>query len=390
MDEQRLTELIEKYLDGTCTSVEKALVEQWYESFDAHDIKFYAGDKEKIDRSAARSLEALKQKMAEAQEEKGKVIPMRAKRKGGPWRYVAAAIIIIAAGTAGYFFFSGKQQINTPAVASKEMKHDALPGGNKATLTLADGSVIVLDTTANGDLAQQGNTKVIKLDSGMLAYNAGNANTSEVLYNTITTPRGGQYQVRLPDGSKVWLNAASSLRFPTAFTRNERDVTLTGEGYFEVVHNPAKPFHVITGSTQVEVLGTHFNIMAYGDENLIKTTLLEGSVKVTSASNTILLQPGQQANVNKNGSIKLLPNVDTDKAVGWKDGLFKLDQTDIPEIMRQIARWYDVEIVYEGAIPGGSISGDISRNMNLSKVLKVLELSGVHCRIDNKKIYVAP
>lgn len=388
MDEQRLTELIEKYLAGTCTSVEKALVEEWYEGFDRHDIKFYAGDKEKISRSAATSLAWIREKIA-AQEEKGKVIQMPAKKKTA-WQYIAAAAVIIAVSTAGYFFFNGKQQTTAPVAASLEMKHDALPGGNKATLTLADGSVIVLDTTANGNLAQQGNTKVIKLDSGMLAYNAGNANTTEVLYNTITTPRGGQYQIQLPDGTKVWLNAASSLHFPTVFTGNERDVTLTGEGYFEVAHNAAKPFHVITGSTQVEVLGTHFNIMAYPDEAVIKTTLLEGSVKVSSASNTTLLKPGQQANVNKSGTIRLIPNADTEEAIGWKDGLFKLNQTDIPEIMRQVARWYDVEIIYEGAVPGGSISGDISRNMNLSKVLKVLELSGVHCRITDKKIYVAP
>jgi len=390
MDEQQLTELIERYLDGTCTSVEKALVEQWYEGFDQYGAKFYKGDKEKTGRSAAASLEVLKQKIAIAQEAKGKLVQMPVKSKGGVWRYVAAASVIIAISTAGYFFLNSKQQTNIPVAAAKEMKHDALPGGNKATLTLADGSVIVLDSSANGDLAQQGNTKVIKLDSGMLAYNAGSVNISEVLYNTISTPRGGQYQVVLPDGTKVWLNAASSLRFPTAFTGNERDVTLTGEGYFEVVHNPAKPFHVITGSTEVEVLGTHFNIMAYPDEAVIKTTLLEGSVKVTSPTKTAMLKPGQQANINKSGAIRLIPNADTEEAVGWKDGLFKLHETDIPEIMRQVARWYDVEIVYEGAVPGGSISGDISRNMNLSKVLKVLELSGVHCRIEDKKMYVAP
>jgi ferric-dicitrate binding protein FerR (iron transport regulator) len=223
----------------------------------------------------------------------------------------------------------------------------------------------------------------------------------ESFSNIISIPRGGQYKLQLPDGSKVWLNAASSLRFPTAFDDKERRVELKGEAYFEITPLITKegrksrfivdidPFPGIVG-TRVEVLGTHFNIMAYNDERDMKTTLLEGAVKVTKGTATQLLVPGQQARINKEGPIRLVENVDVNEAVAWKNGYFQFTSDNLSTVMRQIARWYDVDISYEGKIPERQFGGKISRNANISEILRILELSNVHFRIENKRIIVSP
>ena len=270
----------------------------------------------------------------------------------------------------------------------KEMNHDVAPGGNRAVLTLANGSQIILDSAANGNLAQQGNTKIVKLDSGQLAYNSLNERSDDVLYNTISTPRGGQYQIVLADGSKVWLNAASSLKFPTAFTGKERKVELTGEGYFEVAKNARMPFRVAVTGMTVEVLGTHFNINAYIDESTIKTTLLEGSVKVAKSDRQLVIKPGQQAELTPNAEFIIHNSIDVDEVMAWKNGLFNFNKADIKEIMRQAARWYDVDVVYEGNISGEKYIGKVARNTNLSEMMKILELNGVKYRIDGRKITV--
>lgn len=272
------------------------------------------------------------------------------------------------------------------------------PGTNKAILTLADGKQIVLDEAKNGNLADQGNTKVIKLN-GQIAYNefamaVPNGKNAAVAYNTVTTPRGGQYQLILADGSRVWLNAESSLRFPTSFQGKERRVELAGEGYFEIAKDATKPFIVKINTTseekdEVEVLGTHFNIMAYNDEGIVKTTLLEGSVKINRNNKIAMLKPGQQAKL-QNQSIKVVEDVDTDEAIAWKNGYFQFTSANLQQVMRQIARWYDVDISYEGKIPERKFGGKISRDNNASEVLKVLELSKVKFRIENRKIIVTP
>jgi ferric-dicitrate binding protein FerR (iron transport regulator) len=267
---------------------------------------------------------------------------------------------------------------------------------------LADGTTIVLDSAGNTTLATQGNTHIIKLNNGQLAYRDADQRTpaTALQYNTISTPKGGQYEIILPDGSHVWLNAASSLRFPAAFTGNERIVALTGEAYFEVAKNPAQPFKVtFTGSAgdgQVEVLGTHFNINAYDDEANSKTTLLEGKVKISRPQsgmqdpNPEILNPGQQAAIADGvGNIKVLA-VDADAAIAWKNGVFSFDNVDIKTVMRQIARWYDVEVVYEGALAAEKFEGEIPRSSTLADVFKILELSAVHFKIEGRKVIVMP
>ena len=331
------------------------------------------------------------------------------------WVSIAAAILVIVA--AGFYFFSGKRERTVEPVAKKhDMQHDVAPGGNKALLTLADGSTIVLDTIQNGMLAQQGNMIVVKLDNGQLQYKSGvkGGKQETVGYNTIATPRGGQYHVVLPDGSRVWLNASSSLRFPASFAANERRVELTGEAYFEIASLPAlpqdgdkfrsgkkRPFivKIMTPSadgTEVEVTGTHFNIMAYPNEQSTKTTLLEGGVRVVNgepaAGNrpAVVLSPGQQAEVS-NHHISVNKHVNVDQVVAWKNGLFRFKDTDIKELMRQVERWYDVEVEYQTKRSDQVYTGIVARSENLSSVLQMLELTGtVHFRVEGKKIIVLP
>lgn len=316
-------------------------------------------------------------------------------RKMFPWQRVAAAaaiILMIGTGTFFLFFKTSKNEI-TKKENPNPIQNDVAPGGNKAVLTLADGTTIILDNAANGTLTKQGNTKILKQD-GQLAYNALNdpsisLRTTEVLYNTIATPRGGQYQLTLSDGSKVWLNAASSIRFPVSFSGKERKVEITGEAYFEVAKNASIPFKVnVAGKGEVEVLGTHFNINSYADEATINTTLLEGKVKVSSSVNSEFLSPGQQALLNLNGQITLNTNADAEEVMAWKNGLFNFNSLNIENIMRQISRWYDVDVTYEGKISKETFSGIVGRNSNASQVLKIIEEGGVKFRIEGKKIVV--
>jgi transmembrane sensor len=338
------------------------------------------------DAEAAAVLQAIFQAGKPREMPAEKAIPVRSM---SGWR-IAAAVILVLLGTGAYLWLS---RTHSPGLAKTEqageqVKNDVAPGGNKAVLTLANGSVVMLDSAHTGILAQQGNSKVVKLNSGQLAYNIIHEKPTEVLYNTLATPRGGQYQLVLPDGSKVWLNAASSIHYPTAFAGKERKVEITGEAYFEVAKNENMPFAVMANGVDVQVLGTYFNVNAYADEGMVKTTLLEGAVRVTKDAATALLQPGEQAQLTKAGDLKLVHNADVAEAVAWKNGLFQLNSADIPAIMRQVARWYDVEIVYEEGVPDGHISGKVPRGMNLSQVLEIFEVSGVHFKIEGKKIVV--
>ena len=308
--------------------------------------------------------------------------------KAGWVRYAAAVVLLFLIGGAVYYYRSGMQQQPVAQVPPAKVQPDIAPGGTVATLTLSDGTRIALDTAADGSLARQGNTDIVKLQQGQLAYKTGAKASAEILYNTINTPRGGQYEVVLPDGSKVWLNAASSLRFPTTCKGRSREVEITGEGYFEIAKNAAMPFYVKANGMSVEVLGTSFNVNAYSDEPAIRTTLVEGSVRVKKDRTTAMLTPGEQSSLMPNGSMDINKEADIDGALAWKNGLFRLTSSDIPTIMRQLARWYDVEIAFEGGVPAGHITGEVPRGTSLSKVLKVFETSGVHFRMEGKKIVV--
>jgi transmembrane sensor len=319
------------------------------------------------------------------------------------WKRVAAAILIMIVSAPVIYYFTHRdlKKEPQPVAHHKAMPvQDVAPGDNKATLQLGDGSLVTLDNASIGELTQQDNIKIIKTANGSLAYK-GTDNTSAVVYNTLRTPRGGQYHVTLPDGTEVWLNAASSLRYPTAFAGNERNVELTGEAYFEVAKaysnkkGPAGteerlPFKVHVKGMEVEVLGTHFNVMAYDNEKTLNTTLLEGRVKVHKGNNSSLLSPGQQVELNSQGDFKMVPDADIDLAVAWKNGYTSFRNMDITGIMRQIERWYDVDVVYEGAVPHRTFSGEVPRAASLSQLLRILEASNINFVIEGRVIKVRP
>lgn len=302
------------------------------------------------------------------------------------WRSLAAAaavLVVMAAGFYGWRSMSWKEE--APVMAAQ---NDVPPGTNKAVLHLADGTVVTLDSAGN-QVIRQGET-TINQQNGQLHYNAANTNTTAVSFNTLSTPRGGQYSVTLPDGSKVWLNAASSLKFPTAFTGTERKVELTGEAYFEIAKNVKRPFKVtLEDNTIIEVLGTHFNVNAYKDERAIATTLLEGAVRLTNGKERITIKPGERAQMAEGGTKFLIDRPDVERVVAWKNGFFQFNGDNITIIMKQLSRWYDIESVYTGNMKMKDYSGYISRNSNISEVLKMLELTNeIDFKVEGRKVTV--
>jgi hypothetical protein len=317
------------------------------------------------------------------------VIPIASRNTFNIFRYIAVAASVLVFLIIGIYITrdqTGKKI--KPEAASIIKERDFTPGGNKAVLTLGNGSTIVLDDIKTGILSEQNDTKIRKTEDGQLVYIAKENGVEEPVpvINTITTPRGGEYRVILPDGSKVWLNAASSLSFPTHFTGKERRVECKGEVYFEVAKNPSMPFIVKVNRTEVKVLGTHFNIMAYEDEDALKTTLIEGSVQVLHNNSKNILAPGDQAVINRTGTVKVKSNVNVSEVIAWQKGLFEFKSAGIESIMRQMSRWYDVEVSYRGQVPVRQFTGKISRNVKASELLKMLEYAGVNFKIEGKTI----
>jgi transmembrane sensor len=303
--------------------------------------------------------------------------------------YAAAAVVLFVLSISLWFFNSKPQQ---QIAVEQPQKESIQPGGNKAFLTLADGSKISLTDLPDGEIAEQAGIKITKTSDGQLVYEvlASEASTTEpVRFNTIQTPRGGQYQVMLPDGSKVWLNAASTLRYPLYFSGKERRVELEGEGYFEIAHNKEIPFRVVNSTQEIEVLGTRFNVNAYSDEKSVITTLLEGAVKISSATGgSEIIKPGQQVQLYSNGKMEL-SEVDTDLAVAWKEGKFIFRNEELQIVMRKLARWYDVEIEYEKAGPQKTVWGNVSKFDDVLQVLELIELSKVaQFKIEGRRIIV--
>jgi hypothetical protein len=306
------------------------------------------------------------------------------------WQSAAAAILILI--TAGIYYYQNSPEPVLVKTETPRFKNDILPGNNKAILTLDDGSKINLDDAKTGILASESNIDIKKTGSGQLEYAAGTQSVKTVKYNILSTPMGGEYQLVLPDGSKVWLNSGSTLRFPTAFIGSERIVELKGEAYFDIAKNPKMPFLVRTNNAMdIKVLGTQFNIMAYDDEKNINTTLIEGSVEVLKGSGKTMLKPGQEAILNRgSGNIKVA-SADLEQAIAWKNGYFIFYNENIESIMRKVSRWYNVDVVYQGNLSNKDFVGTISRNKNISELLKMLELTGaVHFSIDGRRITVMP
>ncbi|CAN5255297.1 FecR domain-containing protein [soil metagenome] len=305
------------------------------------------------------------------------------------WLRVAAVIILIFGGATMFWMLNKKVPAEKPVAVQEVQPPQIVPGGNRAVLTTSDGSTIVLDSLQNGTFVQSGTFKITKQD-GKLVYNVspGVAGDTQVVYNTLSTPRGGQYQVVLADGSKVWLNAASSLHFPSSFKERERIVSLTGEAYFEVAKNTGKPFKVNVGKMTVRVLGTHFNIHAYEDEGVIRTSLLEGSVQVTRGTGAGILKERQQAVITDENDRVNISKANLEEVMAWKNGLFQFDGANIKSIMLNIGRWYNVDIRFAGKPAERRFEGKIRRDAQLAEVLRILELSDVKFSVEGKTITV--
>jgi transmembrane sensor len=366
--------LLERYLEGKCSPREKMLVEHTYIKYSQNTS--FPDKKIDFDQLSSQSWSEIKN-----------IIARPKKSKINRWRLIAAAAAVVFLLSAILIY---RQNFLTE---SFNQVNDIAPGGNKAYLTLSNGKKIELGKALNGQLASQSGYTITKTSDGSIAYNLKQHADEPIegLYNTIETPRGGQYQLILPDGTKVWLNAGSSLKYPLDLNMaNIRNVELRGEGYFEVAHDKKRPFRVATPLEQVEVLGTHFNINSYADERSEKTTLIEGSVRITALSSQAIkvLLPGQQSQISDHGKL-LVTQGDQDAVLAWKNGLFIFEDEDLETVMRKISRWYDVEVDYRDVDKQMTFGGSVSRYDNVSKILKKLEkVGGIHFNIEGRRIIV--
>ena len=382
MDEQQLKELLYRYKNNTASEQEKALIESWYLQHQEEELTAYT----------------LEERLQDAGAVWANLHHEKAARRLTPvlLRITVAASVIIALSFGTYYILGHKRP--TKQIV-KVKPHDIAPGSNKAILTLANGNKISITDAKKGVISQQAGIQIAKNKKGQIVYiinRAGITNTTSdnkadyLVYNTLTTPRGGQTSVTLSDGTVAYLDAGSSIKFPVIFTGNERRVAITGQVYFEVVHNAAKPFRVSVKGQTIEDIGTSFNINAYDDEPAIKTTLLSGSVRVTKGDEMATLKPGQQASTWFDCNCIKVKEVDTEAATAWKNGYFHFDDNNIQEVMRQLARWYNVDIKYDGQLPPRNFSGEISRNVNASQILDILSFKKIHYKIEDKTIVIMP
>ena len=395
--EDRVPKLIASYLRGDLTASQQKELDDWKNEKETNKLFFEEYTNEKLLREKLRDFNKKDKTSVLNNALPGidnETISASKSRLVQIKRYMVAACLVVIAGTTVYILTRVSNQgdaAKTSTNTNVAFKNDVTPGTDKAILTLANGSTIQLNNSGNQKIADENGTAVNQ-QGAQLVYDASQSssiNPSTLSYNTLSTPRGGQFHLVLADGSRVWLNAVSSIRYPTAFTGKERNVEITGEAYFEVAHD-AKPFKVLVNGMEVQVLGTHFNVNAYADEATINTTLLEGKIKVSKNTGSILLKPGQQAQLTNHDQLKLVENADMDAAVAWKNGMFSFNSADIKTVMQQISRWYDVEVVYAGEVKE-TFFVKMNRNTNVSNVFKILETTGgVHFDIDGKKITVKP
>lgn len=404
MHKERLAFLFRRYAAKECSNEEKAELFERIREMNTSDLLKelseshpYPTELKQLDDEAGREiLAAIYTALPGSNAAEAPVVKMSGKN-AKTWKYVAAGILLVGLATS-YFLFRSSQS----GLAGNPPIRDVAPGKQGAELILGDGRTVVLDSLGNGLVAVQGHAEVV-LQNGELTYSSsletpGSSSEGSVYYNTMRTPRGRQFQMQLSDGTRVWLNAASSIRFPAYFTHNSREVQVTGEIYLEVKPDQNKPFivHYSAGPEgrkgKVEVLGTSFNINAYEDEPEITTTLTEGSVRVSSGQLAMVLSPGSQAVIplTRNDSALFIRTVNVDQVVAWKNGVFNFHQTSLPSAMRQIARWYDVDVVYEKGLPDIQFAGKIQRNLSLMQIIKGLEDEEVHFRIEGKKLIVMP
>lgn len=396
MTNEEAKELLRRYRLGECSEEESRTIEEWYASLENNSDWEWSEEDKNAFKSMLRS-----RILSEVARERTHISAARKIRMR--WQVAAAAVVFVIASIAAYtLFFRGEKQ---PLIAQTSGRdtllavHDVLPGKTGAILTLGNGSKISLDSTQNGKLATQGATSILN-NNGTLRYSEA-VNTGGIqAYNTITTPKGREYAVILSDGTRVWLNAASSVHYPVTFFESAvRTVEMSGEAYFEVAEKINRtgekvPFvvrikHENGEKEEVQVLGTHFNVNAYDEEPGTAVTLLEGAVRVTKAGlQPVLIQPGQQAQISKYISVE--KNADIESVMAWKNGRFLFRRAGIQTIMRQAARWYDIEINYPGKVPDDTLSGGISKNVKLSEFLKILEYSEINVTINNKVVEIRP
>lgn len=302
--------------------------------------------------------------------------------------YLAAAVLLIFM-LASFLIWKQNLLIDTVPIRQTNTITKFAPGTDKAILTLADGQKVILEADKPDTVSLLGKSQVLNNHEGLQIMASKSDNVANNAINSLTTPNGTQYRIVLADGTKVWLNAGSSLKFPTAFSGKNRQVELTGEAYFEVAHREKQPFKVALPDLNVEVLGTHFNVKAYPNDQNIETTLLEGAVKVNSGTNVLFLKPGQQSRYDKaNGNLKRTIPEDTSTIVAWKNGLFSFENTEIKEVLKQLSRWYDIEVVFRGGVPNRRFSGGFERQTSLEQVTKILNESNINCKLQDNKLVI--
>lgn len=377
----RILSLIEKFEQGRATDEEMQELEVWFRSFDdnpditealaaEHQQKaksaLFGRINSKIDDKLVKELEPIQRKPALL------------------WaRIMIAATVLVVVSVGAYFMLNRNRPVEQTAA---NLASDFAPGSKKAILTLGNGQRITLNDAKNGKLAKQGNAIIRKTDENEVVYQQ-NGNDQTALINTLATPRGGEYHLTLADGTKVWLNTASSITYPSSFTGNFREVEISGEVYFEVAHNADKPFHVKTGTQTVEVLGTHFNINAYDKQNALRTTLLQGSVAIASAGQRKLLKPGEQAVWT--GSNIAVNSAELDEVMAWRDGFFDFTDADIHTVMQEFSRWYDLDIVFDGPQTRETFTGRLPRSWSFAKVMKLMEsFKSTHLTVEGRRIMV--
>lgn len=382
MEKEIFRQLIKRCLEGTATAEERQLVDAYYNRL----------EKDAMARLAPAEEEALRERMLHrihhAVQEAAPEVPVLVTRGRAWWQYAAAAAVLGILVAAGGYFFMQQRSVVPKEVGAVNQPEGQIPGYNKATLTLANGAVVPLDSTGH-QVIRQGNVTVYQ-QKGLLEYKE-KGKGNGMAFNTLKTPRGAQYRLTLPDGTGVWLNAASELKYPTSFQGKERRVYLSGEGYFEIAANAQQPFVVSANDVDVNVLGTQFNIMAYADEAFVKTTLLQGAVKVSKEQAAVVLQPGQAAILNNGRSDIQVRQTNTTEDVAWKNGYFVFNNENLESIMKKIVRYYDVEVEYRTDISNKNFGGSVARFSSLAELLSTLELTGiVHFKMDGNKVIVMP
>jgi len=379
-DAAHYQELADKWVQGTLSPAERKELEDWYNAGQDLPVQLPPG--------FATSEAMQEQQMLQAiRERAGLLAPViPAQKRWRTIRWAAAAVFLLVSVGTAYFIAHRNQAPEKLQIVAIPHKRDIQPGHNGAVLRLSNGQTIILDSAQDGTLARQGTIKVVK-ENGVLKY-VGKAD--ELIYNEITTALGRQWQLALPDGTKVYLNASSSIHYPLQFTGPVREVEITGEVYFEVAHNPRQPFRVKVGNQLIEDLGTAFNVNAYVEEPITKTTLVQGLVKVTKGDVSLMVVPGQQVQTSATSGLVLEKYANVEQAVAWKNGYFDFNGLDTRAIMRQVARWYGIEVKYEGQPSTELFEGRMQRNLQMSQALTGLDKCGVRCRLEGNILIVQP